>query len=122
MEKITFGDAEADDLEIARSVVLQRLRDDGAEIKQQLQLDPTGDGYKRYVTFSHYHNQERFLELATEIMWELIVQGVIVPGTGGQIGQLPFFRISDYGRKVLEAGFILPHDPEGIREARFSQT
>jgi len=110
---VTFGDTERDDLELVRNVVLQRLRDDFLKNQPPLQLDPIGDGYSYYVTFPQFRNQARFLEFATEVMWELIVQGVVVPGGGGQIGQLPFFRISHYGQKVLESGGIFPYDPQG---------
>jgi len=75
--KVTFGDADKDDLELVRNVVLERLKDDVSERRNSLQVDPTGDGYRHYVTFRTYDNQARFLELSVEIIWELIVQGVM---------------------------------------------
>ena len=110
---IIFGDAEKDDIELVRNVVLRRLLDDFLRNTPPDQLDSSGDGYKRYVTFPQYNNQQRFQELAVEIFWELIVQGVVVPGGGGYVGQLPFYRVSDYGRTVLESAGVAPYYPQG---------
>lgn len=110
---IIFGDAEKDDIELVRNVVLRRLRDQFLRNNRPDQLDPTGDGYKAYITFPQYQNQIRFQELAVEIFWELIVQGVVVPGGGGPVGQLPFYRVSDYGRTILESTGVAPYYPQG---------
>lgn len=36
-----------------------------------------------------------------EVFWDLFRQGVIIPGSDSQNSELPFFRVSSYGRKVL---------------------
>jgi hypothetical protein len=49
-------------------------------------------------------------------VWGLIVEGVFAPGTGWQNGNLPWLRITEYGRQCLAAGEITPHDPDGYTE------
>ena len=54
--------------------------------------------------------------LANEIMWQLMFQGVILPGWDANNPQLPHFHVTDYGREVLQAGRFAPHDPAGYLE------
>ena len=54
--------------------------------------------------------------IVSEIIWELLVQGVLAPGNrimGGIHTELPHFHVTEYGKQCLEAGDILPYDPEG---------
>jgi hypothetical protein len=46
------------------------------------------------------------------VIWDLIIQGMIVPGTPNQLGSsgLPSFVITDWGKKRLEKGEYLPFD------------
>jgi hypothetical protein len=48
------------------------------------------------------------------IIWELIIQGIVVPGAGlgGGSGDpgLPFFQITDWGKRCLAEGEFLPYD------------
>jgi hypothetical protein len=56
-------------------------------------------------------------------MWQLMIQGVITPGMNESNLDLPHFRVTDYGHKVLEAERLLPHDPAGyIEELRAAAT
>jgi hypothetical protein len=48
-----------------------------------------------------------------EIVWELLVQGVLAPGKNSLNLNLPFVHVTDYGARCLEEGEILAHDPEG---------
>jgi hypothetical protein len=45
-----------------------------------------------------------------ELVWELIIQGIITPGSDWANANLPFFRITEYGRRCLDESTILPHD------------
>ncbi len=45
-----------------------------------------------------------------EIVWGLVIQGIVVPGANTNQADLPFFSVSEWGRKCLEAGEYLPHD------------
>jgi len=50
-----------------------------------------------------------------DIMYEFVSQGIITPGQGGQSSGMewPWYRVTPYGRKVLEAREYVPHDPDG---------
>lgn len=48
------------------------------------------------------------------ILWQLIVQGVLVPGVYGDAQtNWPFFFITEYGRTCVEAEAGAPYDPDG---------
>ena len=48
-----------------------------------------------------------------EIFWELLIQGILSPGYDNSNVNLPFIHVTNYGKKCIEANFILPHDPDG---------
>lgn len=48
-----------------------------------------------------------------EIVWELLVQGVLAPGKNSLNLTLPFVHVTEYGTRCLEEGGILAHDPTG---------
>jgi len=57
--------------------------------------------------------------MAVEILNELHLERLIVPGTanpdgmGGQPFSWPFFRVTEHGRKVVESTDYQPYDPDG---------
>ena len=53
-----------------------------------------------------------FLKYAIDILWDLVIQGIIRPGNDSGGFKLPFFRITEYGAKVLKEKEYTPHDPE----------
>lgn len=55
-----------------------------------------------------------------EILWELLVQGVLAPGKNSLNLNLPFVHLTDYGAQCLEDGRILAHDPDAYIE-RFTR-
>ncbi len=110
--RVIFGDAQRDDITLARQLVLRRLREDKAwkVINHPEQFDG-------FLEFTTPQDKAHFLELADTVMWELVVLGVILPGSGGgravENFNLPNFRRTEYGEKVLQAGRFIPHDPAG---------
>jgi hypothetical protein len=48
-----------------------------------------------------------------EILWDLLVQGVLAPGKNSLNLNLPFVHVTEYGGRCLEDGAVLAHDPEG---------
>ena len=102
-----FTQDDFDNLELARQIVLHRLRND----EGWTQLDY--DWNNQFVTFENVGMRGRFGLLANEVMWQLITQGVLTPGMNAPNPTLPFFRITSYGRSVLETERFLPHDPTG---------
>lgn len=121
MTAVLFKDDDFNNLELVRQIVLRRLKDDQEWIQFDYSWDPqrTAD----YVTFEHERLRRRFLVLVNEIMWEFIIQGVITPGRDASNPNLPFFRVTDYGQKVLEAERFIAHDPAGyLSELRADAT
>ncbi|MCK4570552.1 hypothetical protein KAT84_01250 [Candidatus Bipolaricaulota bacterium] len=47
-----------------------------------------------------------------EILWELLVQGVLAPGKNSLNLNLPFVHLTEYGSQCLEDGRILARDPD----------
>jgi hypothetical protein len=45
-----------------------------------------------------------------EIVWALVIQGIIIPGGSLQQPDLPSMQVSEWGKKCLETGEFLPHD------------
>lgn len=60
----------------------------------------------------HYMPKED-REKVRQIIWNLILQGVMTPGINEFNPDLPFIRVTDYGHECLKSMEILPHDPDG---------
>lgn len=111
MGKIRFNPNEKGGLELARAIVLQRLKEDTT----WNQYDHSGEGFDRYVEYvgDADAGRHKLISLAQDILWELMIQGVVAPGLNINNPNLPFFRITEYGRRVVSEGKYLPHDPTG---------
>lgn len=111
MSAVAFTKDDADDLEFVRKVVLRRLKED--RNYRQMYLHWRDREGERYVTFNPDHLSSRFEVLEGEVLWQCIIQGIITPGADHANPELPRFRITSYGEKVLEQERFLPHDPTG---------
>jgi hypothetical protein len=111
VDKITFDPNEQGGLELARVIVLQRLRDDHSW-NQHGTVSREFDRYVDYVGDSE-EGRRRFASLVQDILWELMIQGVIAPGLNVSNPNLPFFHITEYGKKVISEQKYMPHDPTG---------
>ncbi len=111
MSAVTFTQDDADELELVRKIILLRLKED-PRYNQMYRFWSDPDG-QRYVTFDPPQLSSRFEVLEGEVLWQLIIQGVITPGINSANPALPCFRITGYGKKVLEEERFLPHDPTG---------
>lgn len=47
-----------------------------------------------------------------EILWELLVQGILAPGKNSLNLNLPFVHLTEYGAKCMEDGQIVVRDPD----------
>lgn len=60
---------------------------------------------------SHYTDiPECYKTDVREIVWELAYQGIIVPGASSRNASLPFFQVTEWGKKCLEGGEYLPFE------------
>lgn len=48
-----------------------------------------------------------------EIIWNLIVEGILTIGMNANNEAWPWLRVTDYGHKVIESETPVPHDPSG---------
>jgi len=105
-----FRDEDYGNLELVRNIILRRLRDDEGWHQFDQIWDERTQGF---VRFEPARLRSRFITLANEVMWQLIIQGVITVGLDSGSPNLPWFRITDYGQQVLDAERFVPHDPTG---------
>ena len=98
MNKIEFDPNDEDGLELARAIVINRLRSDS----NWNQFEITGQGYERYVKYigDTHEGMKKLAILTNEVLWEFTFQRIISPGTHGSNLYLPFFHITDYGKKL----------------------
>lgn len=108
MNKISFDANEEGGYELARTIMLEGLRRD----KNWNQLNSYEPGFDPYVEYVGNSSTKLHI-LLQDVFWEFIVQGIIAPGTNLSTPNLPWFHVTDYGRKVLDSGELLPHDPAG---------
>lgn len=48
------------------------------------------------------------------IIWDLIIEGVVRPGLNeGMNNSLPFFHVTEWGKRAIEGGDANPYDPDG---------
>ncbi len=59
-----------------------------------------------------YHSDIRvgYKDQIREIIWGLVIQGIVIPGGSTQQPDLPSMQVSEWGKKCLETGEFLPHD------------
>lgn len=115
MDKPTFDSANPD-LLLLRRAILQRLKKErnwqhvfefgqvGVDIRKAVEpwlsfVNRPGDG-------------AQLSQHALEVFWQLVIEGVVVPGTGSSNANLPWFHVTTYGRTVIDAELeYQPHDP-----------
>jgi hypothetical protein len=111
MSKIHFDPKEEGGMELTRAIVLERLRKD----KDWRQFDLSGTGFDNYVEYigDPGDGRKRLVFLAQDVLWEFMIQGIIAPGLNVSNPNLPWFHITEHGKKVLAKEELLPHDPTG---------
>ena len=90
-----------------RPLVLEILRRDS-----QTHLNVVISQVKNLVEDYQRHDALKICE----IIWELLVQGVLAPGKNSWNLNLPFVHATEYGLRCLEEDAVLLHDPNGYLE------
>lgn len=96
---------------LLRQIFFNRLRVDDSF----RQIPAEGEGFENFVQFQHPANPDR-RELGwhmLEVFWQLVIEGIVAPGLNPSNPNLPWFHVTPYGRKVLDAGEYQPHDTTG---------
>jgi hypothetical protein len=104
-------DTASPNADIARQVLLDWLRDNPTA--KHMNYD--GHAYLPYVDLVGRADFDALASQIMEAFWELVIQGIVVPGKGSQLSEicLPWFRLTPYGRRVLQTGVGHPYDPAG---------
>jgi len=118
-------------MEEARSYVMQAFRTGRCGQVEEVMMTvgslkpkPLSATQGRYPLTTTYGGSDSrvFLEpgdrtLLNEIIWSLIVQGILAPGLDDNNQTLPFIHLTEYGKRCVAEDRILPHDPDGyLRE------
>lgn len=96
------------DYGLLRQAILQRIREQkltGGQIssfQDVAELDPP-----------RTNDHSEFGRVLVDAFWELATTGVVAPGNGWAQPNFPWFRLTPYGRKVLETTEYEPHDRTG---------
>ena len=95
------------DLEAVRRILFDWLRSN----RKADQLDKSGAAYEPFVEYAGNNRQPHVLAFhVTEVFWQLLVEGIVAPGMDSWNLDLPWFHLTGYGKKVLDAGAGHPHD------------
>jgi len=109
-------------MEEARSFLMQALRQPHWRQIEDLLIAvgnlkprdaPTQQSRQRFIADGRGYLERGESALIDELIWSLIIQGVLAPGIDDSNRNLPFLHLTDYGRKCVEENKILPHDPDG---------
>ena len=106
-------------LEEARGLLMQALRMPGWNQASNLfiavgNLKGKLEGRDHaYVTDGRQFLDRGDKSVLLEVIWSLIIQGILIPGLDDGNQGWPFLRLTEYGRRCVEEDRILPHDPDG---------
>jgi len=91
-----------------RPLVLEILRKDPQTHPSAIEhrLKSSVEGYERHDALK-----------LQEVIWELLVQGVLAPGKNSANLHLPFVHVTEYGARCLEEDALLLPDPDGYLQA-----
>lgn len=112
MNKIPFDPRADDGLEIVRIIVLERLRGDNSWNQINYYSETEFDGFVEYIGDAN-QSKTKLLTLVQDVFWEFIIQGILAPGLNLSNPNLPWFHLTEYGKKVVKVGEFLPHDSTG---------
>ena len=82
--------------------------------------------FERIVEFDgdKVRTGQKFLLMAQEVLWDLIMQRIVTPGLNPANPNLPWFRLTEYGKRVIKEKETNPHDPSNYLQqfhSKFSQ-
>jgi len=109
-------------LEEIRSLVLQALKQ--PRWNQVVNLESavgklkatTQGGSQQGLSFAvdgRAHLEHGETALIHEVIWALIIEGILVPGLDDNNPNWPFLRLTEYGERCTQLSQVLPHDPDG---------
>jgi hypothetical protein len=109
MDRVKIDTANPDHA-LLRQIILRRLQQGWrGQIAQDLK------GFDDYVELHPPRSDgyQEFLRLQVDVFWELVTAGIVAPGNGPSQPSFPWFRVTPYGRRVLEGAEYEPYDQTG---------
>jgi hypothetical protein len=110
--------------EEARTLIFEALRTAGWNQFENLMI-AVGDAKARRHGLAQNQGHYRAMDgrqfisepgekaLISEVVWSLIIEGVLSPGLDDSNLNLPFLHLTEHGRECLQENRFIPHDPEG---------
>ena len=78
-------------------------------IREGIATDPfVNSGYAN----PQHELEQKYNEWIDDIVWDLIIEGIVRPGQGSGTYTLPHYHISEYGKRVLAEPSPQPYDPD----------
>lgn len=102
-------DSRTPDFEAVRRIFLDWLRVNG----NVSQLDLSGQAYEGQVEWIGPRQPNILAFHIHDIFWQLLIEGIVAPGMNPANPNLPYFHVTQYGRKVLASDAGHPYDPTG---------
>jgi len=84
-------------------------------------LFPSSDDCQRLGVDYHYYQEKRLNPLDSltinQIIWDLIIERVVTPGFDAGNPNLPFFRLTEFGKDYISQSAPHYYDPQGYMES-----
>ena len=108
------------DREVLRSLLFEQLKIEGntqiVTVTMGIGSLAMQRGYIEKPTDFIYHRGNLLAKndqlVVQELIWEFIIQGILTPGTVNGESNLPFIRLTEYGKQCVNEQRVLPHDYE----------
>ncbi len=84
-----------------------------SQIAVEKGIIPNPYGKKNITTMNSFLLKVNDATRVQEILWDLIIEGIIRPGRDGMNTDLPDFHVTGYGLKVVNDVSYSPYDPDG---------
>jgi hypothetical protein len=104
------------ELEVLRSCVLEALRRRPGTQYRTLEIDTASVAGERGLPIragAEPHLEEGDLRRYRELVWALVIEGIVAIGMNDANEAWPWLSLSEYGEGAIEAGRITPYDPDG---------
>jgi hypothetical protein len=109
ISKPLFDAQRSDASEVVRQVLLRRIRTEPSF--NELKLNFFGGGFSNHVEFATSRDKDAFPRFVLDTFWSLVVEGMVAPGNENGDPGLPFFHVTEHGRRVFADPDYQPHDP-----------
>ncbi len=106
------------DREVLRSLLFEQLKIEGntqiVNVTMGIGLLAMQRGHIEKPTDFVYYRDNLLAKndqlVVQELIWEFIIQGILTPGTVNGENNLPFIRLTEYGKQCVNEQRVLPHD------------